>query len=83
MEAAMVVGAFRLLASLSLPLLAAVIGGALIAGAFRVSTQIDDPSLGLAGRLFGFAVLLSMGAKWWLGDVINFASRLWGGGDIY
>ena len=83
MDSAMTIGAFRLLAHLSWPLLLAVVTGALIAGAVRVSTQIDDPSLGLLGRVGGFALLLFAGLQWWLGDVVRFAVRVWGGSDTY
>ncbi len=83
MDSAMVIGAFRLLGHLSLPVLAAVCVGALVAGIVRVTTQIDDPSLGALGRLSGLAALLLIGSKWWLEDVVRFAARIWGGADTY
>lgn len=83
MDSAMIIGAFRLLANLAWPLLGAIAAGAVVAGVFRVSTQIDDPAIGLLGRVSGFAVLLFAAVQWWLGDVVRFAARVWGGGDTY
>ena len=83
MEAFGLASALQLVAYLSgIGILAAALGG-LVAGVFRVVTQIDDPAIAFAGRFAGIALLLYFAAGLYSSEVLEFTSRFWTGADTF
>ena len=82
-SSSLVVNAFQLVVGLSLPLLLAILAGALLSGVFRVVTQIDDPAISFVGRLAGLAVFLFLAAGSATGDILSFGASLWGTVSYY
>lgn len=82
-DTSLFVSGLQLAIHLSIPILLAILGGAIIAGIFRVATQIDDQLIGLLGRLSGLAVFLYLSAPSIFNQLTQFASRVWGGSDFY
>jgi type III secretory pathway component EscS len=83
MDVSIVASALGLVMSLVLPVILAAAVGALLAGLFRVVTQIEDPIFGYLGRLLGVAVVLYVFQSYFSDKLMEFATRLWGGPDIY
>ena len=83
MESALLADALRLVSHLSLPVFLAVLAGALLSGIFRVATQIDDASIGFAGRFAAIALLFYFLSVSLSKEVLDFAVRIWAGADFY
>jgi flagellar biosynthesis protein FliQ len=83
MESLLISNTLRLAAHLCLPLFIAVLIGALVSGIVRVATQIDDPAIGFAGRFAAVAAFLYFSSLSMSKEVVDFALRIWGGGDFY
>ncbi|MFN8391704.1 MAG: flagellar biosynthetic protein FliQ [Bdellovibrionota bacterium] len=79
----LIANALRLVAQLSLPLFLAILAGAVVSGVIRVATQIDDASIGFAGRFTAAVALLYFGSLSLSKPVFDFALRIWGGADFY
>ena len=83
MDVSIIASALGLVMSLVLPVVLAAAVGALIAGLFRVITQIEDPIFGYIGRLLGVGAVLYLFQSYFSDKLMEFATRLWGGPDIY
>ena len=83
MDYSIVINAFQLVFYLSLPVLGAALGGALLAGVLQVATQIEDQSISLAARLGAVVLLLFFATSYFFNEIIGFTQRIWGGADFY
>ena len=83
MESALLANALRLVVSTSVPLLAAIGTGALIAGILRVATQIDDAAISFIGRFTALGILVLWGSSLVVPQVAQFTLRLWSGPDFF
>lgn len=83
MEGTILISALRLVLWASLPVLGAILSGALVMGVLRVATQIDEALLGFLGRFGGLAMFFYLASGQLTGRVLEFAARLWGGSDFY
>ena len=83
MDYSLVINALQLVVYLSSIIILAALGGALVAGILRVTTQIEDPSIGFAGRLTGVVLMCYLAAGYFSSEISEFAARVWGGADFY
>ena len=66
-----------LYATMSVPILASIVGAGLVAGVLRAATLIDDVSLSLVAKLTALAMLLTWGGPAIAGQVTSFAQAMW------
>ena len=83
MDYSIVITAFQLVFYLSLPVLAAALGGALVAGVLQVATQIEDQLIGFVGKFAAVVLLLFFATAYFSNEVLGFTQRVWGGADFY
>ena len=83
MESVLVANALQLFTHLCIPVLGAIVAGAVLSGVLRVATQIEDASIQLAGKLCAVAVLFTLTGNKLSQQVMQLAMRLWGGADFY
>ncbi|OVE82731.1 hypothetical protein BVY03_00240 [bacterium K02(2017)] len=72
-----------LVVHLSLPILLAALAGVIVVGILGAATQIQDSALSFPGKLVGVALTFYLGASYFITEVSNFATRYWGGVDMY
>ena len=82
-DAVHVITALQFVVYASIPLLGAVLVGALVAGVLRVATQIEDTSISYVGRFAGVAILLYLTSDGLIKELISITARIWGGADFY
>ena len=82
-DIALVIGAMRFVIWLSIPFLVATVIGALLAGALRVVTQIEDASLNFAAKFSATVVLLYLFGASYSNKLVSYAQSLWGRADFY
>lgn len=75
--------ALMLALSLSLPVLAAALAGALVAGVIKVAMQIEDPVIGFAGKFTALAILGFFAASRLYGEIVSFTGSIWGNASLY
>lgn len=83
MDYSVVVNALYLVVGLSVPILAAVLAGALLAGVLQTVTQIEDPAFGFFSRLAGAVLALMITGSYVANQLTSFTVRIWGGMDFY
>ena len=83
METTQFINTLIFAAYLTIPVMAAVLGGALVAAILRVSTQIDDQAVAFAGRLAGFVLLVYFAAGRFISEITSFTSGFWGNTSFY
>jgi len=83
MDFSAVVNALHFAVILALPLLVGVVVAAILAGVLQAATQIQDGAISLVSRLGGIALALYLYGTKISTDLLNYASRLWGGADFY
>jgi len=83
MDYSIVVNALALTVYLGAFVVVAAVGGAVMAGVLRVATQIDDPSLGLAGRVAAVVFVLYLSAEHGFARVSEFAFQIWGNASFF
>ena len=83
MDYSILINAFQLVFYLSLPVLAAALGGALVAGVLQVVTQVEDQVIGFIGRLSAIIILFVLATAYFSNEVLGFTQRVWGGTDFY
>lgn len=74
---------FFLVLSVAIPMLIVVAVAAILAGIFKVATQIDDLSIGFFGRTVGAFFFLYFASSYYAPRIVEFATRIWGGSDYY
>lgn len=75
--------ALGLYAQAVIPLLVAVLVGAIVMGIIQAMTLVRDPSLGFVGRLGAVMILCVMASGMVSSPVLEFAKRMWGGADLF
>ena len=83
MDLTLIANAFRLAFVLCIPIIGAVLAGALVAGIFRAVTQIDDSAISVAGKLAGLAVFLYLGSVYLSSEIVKFTEALWGRAEYF
>ena len=83
MDFSLFITALQLAIYVGAALVAAALCGGFVVGIFRVVTQIDDPSIQLAGRLSGVVLFVYFAAAHFSAEVLSFTQRVWGGADFY
>jgi flagellar biosynthesis protein FliQ len=77
------VNALNFVIALSLPLIAGILGGALVMGVLQAATQVSDGAIGFVGRIVGFALALYLFGAGLSNQLLDYSSRIWGGADFY
>ena len=83
MDYSLVISAFQLVFYLSLPVFAAALGGALVAGVLQVTTQIEDQSISFFAKFAAVAVLFFVATAYFSSEILTFTQRVWAGVDYY
>lgn len=83
MDVSIVINALQLVFFLSLPVLAAALLGALLAGVVQVVTQIEDHSISFFGKITGVLLILFVMSSYYSSELLEFTRRIWGGVDFY
>ena len=83
MNSDLMINALQLAGFVIAPALLAISIGAIIAGILRLSTQIDDPVIGFAGKIAGISLFLYLASAHFTRELLSFTARVWGGSDFY
>lgn len=83
MDWTLITNALGLTWHLALPFVLIAVLGAFIAGFLQVATQVQDDSIGFAGKLFAIILALYLFGAQSGASVIEFAQRIWGGAEFY
>lgn len=83
MEEMLLINALKLSVHIGTWIIGAMVIGGVLAGIFRVVTQIEDPVIGLCGRFIGLMVLFYAYSSSLSKEIFQFALRVWSGTDFY
>jgi flagellar biosynthesis protein FliQ len=83
MDSSLLVNALMYAVYLSVPVLVAVLCGALVAGVLKVATQIDDQAVNFAGKLTAVALLMYLAAGRFVDGITAYTAGIWGNSNLY
>ena len=83
METAQLINALFFALHLSVPVLVAVLCGALAAAVLRVATQIDDQAVSFTGKLAGLIVLGYFAGGRFFAELFAYTADIWGNPSLY
>lgn len=78
-----VANAIGVIIEFGLLVLAAALGAAILAGLFRVATQIDDAVINFAARILAVGAVLFIAGNSIMQSIVSYTSTLWGASSSY